>query len=113
MATEMPITLYEGNNETLLVTIDRETVDADLLTIAVVELYLKTERCDLDSAALVLSSTVPAELVILTHTAEQITAEVYVPPLTGSYTRWYRVDGVSASGDRRTAVFGPAYVTDL
>lgn len=115
MADRVPITVTEGNDEKILVTINRMFLSDDLLQVITVEFFLKDANCVDDSAALLLSSTNPAQVVILTHTSAQITATVYLPAsaLRGAYPRQYRVDGLNATGKRRTAVFGPVTVNNV
>lgn len=118
MSDKIPITLNEGNDETIALTVTA-TADPggdDLSAATSLEFYLKADDCDPDAEAeLVLTSADVLELEILTHTATEITAEAHIPAsaLVGSYTRFYRVDALSAAGDRRTALYGPVVVNDL
>jgi hypothetical protein len=116
MSTYAPITVGEGNDEVVELTVDRQEPGDDLTTVAALEFVMKDDTCTADGdASLVLSSTVPAQMVILTQTAAQITAEAFIPAafLAEPYTRTYRLDGLSTSGTRRTALHGPIYVEDL
>lgn len=115
MADRRPLTLRERNDEILLMTIVRQQPEDDLTTIALLEVFLKTAGCDSDSASLVLSSTDPTQVEIITQTDAQITAKAFIPAaaLTDPYERFWRVDGLSAAGARRTAMYGPVTVIDL
>jgi hypothetical protein len=114
MADLVPITLTEGNDETILVTINRMYLADDLLTITSIEFYLKDSDCVDDAGALLLSSTDAGQVLILTQTSAQITAHVFVPAssLRGSYARFYRVDGLIGVR-RRTAVYGTVTMNDV
>jgi hypothetical protein len=117
VADKQPITLREENDETLTLTIDRQQPADDLTTVATLELYLKTDSCqaDDDPDVLLLSSSVPAEITITAQSAAQITAEAHIPAaaLAGSYKRFWRVDGLTAGGERRTAMYGDVTVVNL
>jgi hypothetical protein len=113
MATNAPITLAEGNDETVLLTINRQAATDDLTLVTRIEMVIKDDSCHPDSAGTVLSSLDGSQITILTHTASEITAAAYVPPLSGAYRRFYRVDGLDAGGHRRTAMYGVVTVLDL
>lgn len=113
MSTNAPITLNENNSETVLLTISRQSPTDDLTLVARLEMVIKDDSCHTDADGIVLSSLDAAQMTILTHTAAEITAAAYVPPLTGAYRRFYRVDGLDASSRRRTAMYGVITVTDL
>jgi hypothetical protein len=114
VADKITLTLHEGNDETVALTIT-PAGDDDLLDVDQLELILKDDQCDPDSDGLTLTSADPGEILILTHTAEEITAEAYIPAsaLAEPYDRWWRLDAVTTSGDRRTALYGPVTVIDL
>ena len=117
MADRRPITLRERNDEILLLTITPEVAGDDLTAVDTVEVYLKTSSCssDSDSTTLLLSSTDPTQVQIITQTAAEITARAFVPAsaLIGPYERFWRTDGLTSAGRRRTAMYGPVTVTDL
>ena len=116
MPALVPITLSQGNAETVTITITRTVATDDLTLITVLRLILKPDRCTADNAstALTLTTTNPAQMVITSQTASQIVASAYIPAaaLTEPYSRWWRVDaGVGTA--YRTALYGPVTVIDL
>lgn len=116
MAQLAPITLHEGNDEVLVLTIDRVDPSDDLSTVTSLELYLKVDSCarDADVTTVLLTSAQVSQIDVVTQTAAQITATAYIPAgaLVGAYDRWWRVDALSP-GTRRTALYGPVTVIDL
>lgn len=118
MADNAPITLNEGNDETVLLTITA-TADPggdDLTAVTSLEFYLKADECDSDAEAeLLLTSANILELEILTQTATEMTAEAHIPAaaLAGPYPRFYKVDALSGTGQRRTALYGRVTVNNL
>jgi hypothetical protein len=117
MATRQAITLHEGNDEVLDLTVTPQTAGDDLTLVTVLELYLKPDECtpDDDESVLHLTSNGAGGIVITSHTAEQITAEAAIPAaaLADPYDRWWHLDGLNAAGDRRTVLFGPVEVINL
>lgn len=114
MADNVPLTLVEGNDETISFSIVPETAGDDLTGVASLRLVLKAEGCDDDAdAEVVLTTADPTEMVILTHTATQITGEAYLPALTEPYRRLYRIDAITSAGSVRTALYGRVTVTNL
>lgn len=116
MATRQNLTLRENNDETIALTITAEVSGYDLTAVTRLEFYLKVDACytDDDPATLLLSSTHPAEMVIVSQDASTITATVQVPAsaLTGSYDRFYHLDALT-DALRRTALYGQVTVVDL
>jgi hypothetical protein len=115
VAALIALTLHENNDETVVVTLT-PVGDDDLSTVDAVQFVMKPDSCesDDDDDALVLTSVVPDEITITAQSAQQITAEVYVPAaaLQGPYGRTWRLDALT--GDlRRTALYGPVTVIDL
>ncbi len=117
MADARPITLREGNDETLRLTIVPDDPGEDLTAVTAIEVYLKMSRCvsDGDPSTLLLSSTNPAQVQITSQTTAQIVALAHIPgaALTPPYERFWRADGLGGSGARRTAMYGPVTVVDL
>lgn len=117
MADQRPITLREGNDETLRMTIVPDDPTEDLTAVTSIEVYLKTERCtsDTDPSTLKLTSANPAQVQITSQTMTQIVALAHIPgtALTPPYGRFWRADGLGSGGARRTAMFGPVTVVDL
>jgi hypothetical protein len=116
MSTLQPITLRQGNTETVGIVITPETPGDDLTLITSLRLVMKPDQCTVDTSttALVLTTANPAQMVITSQAAAQITAEAYIPAtaLAEPYNRWWRVDafiGVTY----RTALYGPVTVLDL
>lgn len=116
MADEQPLTLHEGNDETLLITVVRQDADDDLTGVTTLELYLKPDSCSDDDGiyTLVLSSANPGEIAITEQTAAQITAVASIPAaaLAEPYDRFWRLDGLFGA-TRRTAMYGNVTVVDL
>lgn len=116
MPAIVPITLHQGNAETINITITRSDPTDDLTLITSLRLVMKPDQCTSDTASTVitLSTSNPAQMVILTQTASQITAKAYVPAsaLTDPYDRWWRVDAYIGT-NYRTALYGPVTVIDL
>lgn len=117
MADLRPITLVEGNDETLHMTITPVDPAEDLTAITSLEVYLKTDDCtsDTDASTLKLTTASAAEVLIVSQTPAQIVADAFVPgsATIPAYDRWWRVDGVGGSGARRTAEYGPVTVTSV
>lgn len=117
MASRVELTLYENNDETVTMTITATDATDDLQLITELELYLKTSPryTDTDPSTLFLTSLYPGEINITTHTATQIVAEAFIPGsvLTAPYDRFWHVDGLTAGGDRRTAIYGPVDIVNL
>lgn len=116
MAAQVNLTMHEGNDETVAITVTSANGGGDLSGVARLDVVLKPDGCasDDDQAALVLSSTSASEVVILTQDTDEITAEAYVPAsyLQSTYDRVYRVDAIGSGGERRTAVYGAVTVID-
>lgn len=116
MADLRPITLHEGNDETLLLTITPEDPAESLLPVTSLELYLKADPCVADTAPGVLKLTTanPAQMTITAHTAAQIIALAFIPAaaLAAPYRRFWHVDGL-VGVLRRSAMYGPVTVVDL
>jgi hypothetical protein len=116
MATTAPITRYEGNTETMDVTVDRVDAADDLTTATALEVVIKDRPCTADSASgvVVLSSSDPSEIAITSQVAAQIVATVVIPTTATNppYDRVWRLD-VMFGAARRTAAHGPVTVVDL
>lgn len=116
MATLVPLTMSEDNDEVLDLVITPVVPTDDLSLVTVLKFYLKPDVCtaDTDSTATVLTSAVPAQITITAHTAAQINATVYIPAasLADPYPRVWRVDAYSGTA-HRTAMYGPVTVIDL
>ena len=114
MADRVALTLHEGNDETLLLTIDREVDTDDLTVITSLELFLKYDACDEDDADTTVQLTTGAGITITAQSAAQILATASIPAsaLVGSFERFWRVDGLVGSA-RRTAMYGPVQVVNL
>lgn len=116
MATRQNLTLRENNDETIALTITAEVPGYDLTAVTRLEFYLKINDCyaDTDPATLLLSSTDPSEMVIVSQDAAAITATVQVPAsaLSGGYDRFYHLDALT-DALRRTALYGQVIVVDL
>lgn len=116
MGTLQTITLRQGNSEIVAITITRDVATDDLTLITSLKMIMKPDTCTTDTATtvLTLSTAVPAQMVITSQTAAQITAEAYIPAsaLVDPYDRWWRVDAY-VGATYRTALYGPVIVIDL
>lgn len=116
MASLVPITLYEGNTETMDVTITRDDPTDDLTAATGLEVVIKDRACTADTGTgvVTLDSTNPAEINITSHTAATIAATVVIPTNATNppYNRVWRID-VLFGAARRTAAYGPVNVVDL
>lgn len=116
MAAEVPLTLHQGNDEVLLLTITRNEDTDDLTGVETIEVYLKGDQAlaDDDENVIKLSSTDASKITIDSKVADQITARVVVSAahLAHPYVRWWRADAI-ADGTRRTAVYGPVTVVPM
>lgn len=113
MPTVVDLTLHEGNDETVLVTLV-PAPGGSLAGVTGLKFVLKPSTCesDADDAALIL--TTGAGITITTQTADEIVAEVAVPgtALTETYERVWRLDALTGTA-RRTALYGTVTVVDL
>jgi len=111
VATNAPITVTEGNDETVELTITGPGLD----DVESLEFVLKDDACADDADGLTLSTANADEMVITAQTAEEITVEVYLPgtALTEPYPRVYRLDALGSGGDRRTALYGVVTVVNV
>ena len=116
MASLVPITLYEGNTETMDVTVTRDDTTDDLTTATALEVVIKDRACtlDTDTGVVILNSSDPAEINITSQTVSTIVATVVIPTnaTTPPYGRVWRLD-VLFGVARRTAAYGPVTVVDL
>jgi hypothetical protein len=116
MATLVPLTMHQSNDEVIDVVITPVVPTDDLSLVTSLRFYLKPDVCtsDTDAAVTVLTSAVPAQITITAQTAAQIDATVYVPSasLLDPYSRVWRIDAYSGT-THRTALYGPATVIDL
>ena len=116
MATRVPLTMRERNDEVLKLTITPDDPAESLAGVTALALYLKPDNCadDDDIGVLVLTSADPTQITIDTHTSDEITATAYIPAsaLHGAYQRVWRTDAHSASASR-TALYGPVTVVAL
>lgn len=116
VAALQPLTLYEGNDETLTVTL----VPADgesLSSVTGLEFFLKADSCDADDAdGVVFLSTEnpPGGITIVSQSADEIVATIEIPAsaLVDPYGRFWRLDAMTGVL-RRTAMYGPVTVLDL
>jgi hypothetical protein len=116
MATVVPLTMHQGNDEIIDLVITPVVPTDDLTLVTAIRFYLKPDACtdDTDSTVTVLTSAVPAQITITAQVATQIDATVYVPAasLVDPYSRIWRVDAYSGT-THRTAMYGPVTVVDL
>lgn len=116
MATLVPLTMHEDNDEVLDLVITPVVSTDDLTLVTSLRFYLKPDACtsDTDTSTTVLTSAVPAQITITAQSATQIAATVYIPAasLADPYPRVWRVDAHSGT-THRTAMYGPVTVVDL
>ena len=116
MATVVPLTMCQGNDEVIDLVITPVVPGDDLTLVTALQFYLKPDVCtdDSDAAVTVLTSADPAQITITAQTATEIDATVYVPAasLADPYSRVWRVDAHSGT-THRTAMYGPVTVVDL
>lgn len=113
MPSLINLTLHEGNDETITVTITPATGQS-LAGVTGLEFVLKPSTCedDDDDDALVL--TVGSGITLDSQSADLIEATIAVPgtALTETYTRSWRLDALTGL-ERRTALYGTVTVIDL
>jgi len=116
MATLIPLTMHQSNDEVLDIVITPVVVTDDLSLVTSLRFYLKPDVCtaDTDIAVTVLTSAVPAQITITAQVATRIDATVYVPAasLADPYPRVWRVDAYAGT-THRTAMYGPVTIIDL
>lgn len=116
MPTVAPITLRQGDDEVLLLTIVPDDPAEDLTPITSLTLTMKASVCvsDADTSNLVLTSANPAQISITSHTAAQILATAWIPAsaLAIPYSRVWRVDAYVGT-TKRTALYGTVTLVDL
>lgn len=113
MPSLINLTLHEGNDETVSVTIVPAS-GGSLAGVTGLEMVLKPSTCedDDDDDALVL--TTGNGIVLNSQSADLITATITIPAtaLTETYERAWRLDALTGSA-RRTALYGAVTVIDL
>lgn len=109
MPTEVPLTLYENNDEKLNFTITSNVVGFTLVG-KTVEVYLKAARTTADNDAGVWLGTTSGGQVTIVD-ADEAYAEIPASAVTTT-KGWYRCDVIS-SGLRKTAAYGAVTVVDL
>lgn len=116
MATWVALTLRQGNAETVIASITPSDPTDSLAAITKLVAVIKDDQCtlDSDSATITLSSLSATQIVLTTHTAASIVAEIYVPAtaLVVPYSRWWRLDAYVGTA-KRTAMYGPVTVIAL
>ena len=117
MASKVALELHENNDETIAVQITASDEGDDLSLVDVLELYLKVSHqyTDSDPTTLVLTSDDASEINIVSQTTALITANAFIPAeaLIAPYDRFWRIDALTATGLRRTAMYGPVEVVSL
>lgn len=116
MATQVPLTLHQANDEVIDVVVTPVVSTDDLSLVSQLRVLLKSGRCiaDTDSSVVTLTSAAPSQITITAQTATRIDATVYVPgsALVEPYERWWRLDAY-VGATHRTAMYGPVTVVDL
>lgn len=116
MASLVPLTLRQSNDEIIDLVITASDPLDDLSLVTSLSVIIKPDRCttDTDTTAVVLSTADPTEVVITTQTSAIIEATLYVSAtvLAAPYDRWWRVDAYVGTA-RRTAMYGPITLVDL
>lgn len=110
MPSDVPLTLYEANDEKLNFTITSNIVGFNLSGVDEVEVYVKASAATPDNDAGVWKGSVTLGDVVI---EDDDSGYVIVPNTAVTTTKtWYRIDIISA-GLRKTAVFGVLTVVDL
>jgi hypothetical protein len=110
MPSDVPLTLYEKNDEKLNFTITSNVVGFNLLGVDEVEVYVKASAATADNDAGVWVGTVTDGDVVIEGSD---TGYVIVPNTAVTTTKtWYRID-IIADSLRKTAVYGVLTVVDL
>jgi hypothetical protein len=116
MATVIPLTMHQSNDEVIDLVITPVVPGDDLTLITALRLYIKPDVCtdDSDPSVTVLSSSDPAQITITAQSATEIDATAYVPAasLAEPYSLVWRIDAWSGTMVR-TALYGPVAVIDL
>lgn len=113
MATEQNLTLREGDDETIALTITPADASDDLTGVQSITVVFKPDACTSDDDPDSLVLTAP-DVTILDQAPDEITATVSVSAsyLAEPYDRVWRVYTVGLSGERRTAIYGSVTVLD-
>lgn len=110
MPSNVPLTLYEANDEKLNFTITSNVVGFTLLGVDEVHVYVKASAATLDSDPGVWLGTVTDGDVVISDAS---TGYVIVPNTAVTTTKtWYRID-ILADSLVKTAVYGALTVVDL
>lgn len=110
MPSEVPLTLYEGNDETLHVTITSNIAGFTLVG-KTIETFLKANRATVDGDAGVWKGSTSTGEVVIVDADE---ATVAVPASVVTTTKgWWRCDVIDGTGKRKTAGYGPVTIVDL
>lgn len=116
MASNVPITLRESNDEVIDLVLTSSLATDNLTLVTKITVVLKPDQCtaDTDATVTTLTSTSPTQVVITAQTATQINATVYIPAsaLATPYDRWWRVDTYVGTA-KRTAIYGHVTLIDL
>lgn len=110
MPSNVPLELFENNDEKLNFTITSNVVGFSLLGIDEFEVYVKASAATPDNDAGVWKGTVATGEVVI-EGADSAYVIVDAAGLTTTKT-WYRADIISG-GLRKTAVYGALTVVDL
>lgn len=113
MPTRQDLTMHEGNDETIAVTI----VPADggsLSGVTDLQFVMKPSTCESDEDDNALVLNVGSGITLLSQAANLITATIAVPAtaLAETYERVWRLDALTGFA-RRTALYGDVTVIDL
>lgn len=116
MAQKLAITLNENNDENVNCSITTNQPSAGTvldLTGMTVEAYLKSSKSTLDTDASVWKGSTATSGVSI-NSAAAGTIIVSIPATAIDTSKgWWRVDVISASGKRKTALYGAVTVNDL
>lgn len=116
MASNVPLTLRQSNDEIISLVITPSDPTDDLSMVTSISVYIKPSACvsDADSSVVTLTSASSSQVTIDSQTSAQITATVYVAAayLSEPYSRFWRVD-VFVGTAKRTAMYGAVTMIDL
>ena len=113
MPTRIDLTLYEGNDEEVAVTVTTDDGAPYDLSSVTLEMVIKPSAGTPDTAEGVYRlSTVTGEIVVDNAAAGAATVTIDRSILSEPGTRAWRLDAV-APGTRRTIMYGPLHIIDL
>ncbi len=111
MPRERTLTLFQGNAETLALSLTNDDTGAalDLSTVSDIKLIVKATAGDTDASGTTLSLLTGEITIVSPATAGNATVAVPATLTATAGPRWYRVDCLPGP---KTAVYGTCYIRD-